>query len=142
MVAIGGPKRLSTEVLGVAGGFFVPLFFVVLGARLDLRGVFAHPDMLPLALVLAALTLLAHLLVALSTRQRSAAGLLASAQLGVPAAVVALGLSERVITSAQAAAIILAVLISLAACALGAALLGRRPADARSERSPSPRTVG
>jgi hypothetical protein len=56
--------------------------------------------------------------------------------------VVALGLSERVITSAQAAAIILAVLISLAACALGAALLGRRPADARSERSPSPRTVG
>jgi len=47
MVAIGGPKRLSTEVLGVAGGFFVPLFFVVLGARLDLRGVFAHPDMLP-----------------------------------------------------------------------------------------------
>ena len=32
VAAVGGPKRLSTEVLGVAGGFFVPLFFVVLGA--------------------------------------------------------------------------------------------------------------
>ena len=114
VAAIGGPKRLSTEVLGVAGGFFVPLFFVVLGARLDLRGVFAHAEMLAPALVLAALTLLAHLPVAVSTRQRPAAGLLARAQLGVPAAVVALGLSERVITSPQAAAIVLAALISLA----------------------------
>ncbi len=32
VAAIGGPKRLSTQVLGIAGGFFVPLFFVVLGA--------------------------------------------------------------------------------------------------------------
>src|SRR5262249_37570648 len=39
IAAIGGPKRLSTEVLGVAGGFFVPLFFVVLGARINLRAV-------------------------------------------------------------------------------------------------------
>ncbi len=37
MVAIiGGPKRLSTQMRGVADGFFIPLFFVVLGARLDL----------------------------------------------------------------------------------------------------------
>jgi Kef-type K+ transport system membrane component KefB len=140
VAAIGGPKRLSTEVLGVAGGFFVPLFFVVLGARLDLCGVFAHPAMLALALVLAALTVLAPLLVALSSRQRRAAGLVAS-QLGVPSAVVALGLSERVITSAQAGAIILAALISLAACALGAALLARRPAEPRGEPSLAARTA-
>ncbi len=38
VASIGGPKRLSNEVLGIAGGFFIPLFFVVLGARLDLRG--------------------------------------------------------------------------------------------------------
>ena len=102
VAAIGGPKRLSTEVLGVAGGFFVPLFFVVLGARIDLRGLAEDPAMIGLALALAGLTAAVHVLAARVTRQPRAAGLLASAQLGVPAAIVALGLSEHVITSTQA----------------------------------------
>ena len=47
MVAIvGGPKRLSTQMRGVADGFFIPLFFVVLGARLDVGGLFEHPELL------------------------------------------------------------------------------------------------
>jgi Kef-type K+ transport system membrane component KefB len=141
VAAIGGPKRLSTEVLGVGGGFFVPLFFVVLGARLDLRGLFARPAMLGLALAIAALTLLVHLAAAVATRQRPAAGLLASAQLGVPSAVVALGLSERVITATQAAAIIAAALVSLAACAAGAAWLGRRADAVRTEPTLAPRAA-
>jgi hypothetical protein len=43
VAAIGGPKRLSTQVLGVAGWFFVPLFFIVLGARIDLGGPVQDP---------------------------------------------------------------------------------------------------
>ena len=35
--ALGGPKRLSQEVLGLGQAFLVPLFFVLLGARIDLR---------------------------------------------------------------------------------------------------------
>ena len=50
MVAlIGGPKRLSTQMRGVAEGFFIPLYFVVLGAQLDLRGLIDDPAMLALA---------------------------------------------------------------------------------------------
>ncbi len=98
VAALGGPKRLSTEVLG-ADGFFVPLFFVVLGARVDLRGLAEDPAMIGPALALAGLTAAVHLLAARVMRQPPAAGLLASAQLGVPAAIVALGLSEHVITS-------------------------------------------
>lgn len=123
IAAIGGPKRLSTEVVGVAGGFFVPLFFVVLGARIDLRGVVEHPSLLALALALATATTVVHVLAARLTRQPVASGLLASAQLGVPSAIVALGLSERVITSAEGAAIITAAMLSLAVCAVGAALM-------------------
>jgi Kef-type K+ transport system membrane component KefB len=141
VAAIGGPKRLSTEVLGVGGGFFVPLFFVVLGARLDLRGLFARPAMLGLALAIAALTFVVHLLAAVATRQQLAAGLLASAQLGVPSAVVALGLSEQVITATQAAAIIAAALISLGACSAGAARLNRRADAARTEAELAPRAA-
>jgi Kef-type K+ transport system membrane component KefB len=134
VAAVGGPKRLSTEVLGVAGGFFVPLFFVVLGARIDLRGVIQHPALLGLALALAALTALVHVLAAKLTGQPRATGLIASAQLGVPSAIVALGLSEHVITSTQGAAVMIAALISLAVCGVGAALLARQRAGAPTPR--------
>ena len=42
VAAIGGPKRLSRQVAGVATGFMVPLFFVVLGASIDLRALGQH----------------------------------------------------------------------------------------------------
>ena len=144
VAALGGPKRLSTEVLGVAGGFFVPLFFVVLGATVDLRGLADDPALIGLALALAGLTAAVHLLAARATRQPPAAGLLASAQLGVPAAIVALGLPEHVITPTQGAAIVTASMISLAVCSVGAAALTpraqkpSRPADSRTTPAPSP----
>ena len=57
---------------------------------------------LPDALV--AVTAVVHVLAARMTRQPPAVGPLASAQLGVPAAIVALGPPEHVITSTQGAA--------------------------------------
>jgi hypothetical protein len=54
-----------------------------------------------------------------------AAGLVASAQLGVPAAMVALGLPAHVLTAPQAAAIIVAALLSIVACSVGAVGLAR-----------------
>jgi Kef-type K+ transport system membrane component KefB len=126
IAATGGPERLSTEVLGVAGGFFIPLFFVVLGASINLRGLVQDPALLGLAFALAGLTVVVHVAGAMLTRQPPATGLLASAQVGVPAAIVALGLPAHVLTSAQGAAIIAASIISLGVCAAGAALLARR----------------
>ena len=67
--------------------------------------------------------MLVHVVGARLTGQPRAAGLLASAQLGVPSAIVALGLTEHVITPTQGAAIIAAAMISLAVCSAGAALL-------------------
>ncbi|MFZ1155989.1 MAG: cation:proton antiporter [Solirubrobacteraceae bacterium] len=121
VAAIGGPERLSNEVLGIAGGFFIPLFFVVLGARLDLRGLFSDPALIELAAALAVLNVAVHLLAARIVRQPRAAGLVASAQLGVPAALVALGLPAHVLTPPQAAAIVVAALLSIVACSLGVA---------------------
>ena len=135
VAAIGGPKRLSHEVLGVAGGLFVPLFFVVLGATVDLRGVVEDPAMMGLAVALVGLTATVHVIAARVTRQPSAAGLLASAQLGVPAAIVALGVAEHVLTATQGAAIVTASLISLAVCSMGAALLVGGSTTGPSRRS-------
>jgi Kef-type K+ transport system membrane component KefB len=126
VASIGGPKRLSTEVLGIAGGFFVPLFFVVLGARLDLRGLFSDAELVAFALVLIALTALVHVFAARLLRMGRSAGMVASAQLGVPSAIVALGLPLGVLTPPQAAAIVVAAIGSIAVCSLGAAGMARQ----------------
>jgi len=142
VAAIGGPKRLSTQVRGVAEGFFVPLFFVVLGARLDVSALLDDLDLLLVTVSLIVLTLVIHALAAMATRQRLSAGLIATAQLGVPAAVVQIGLQEHLITPALGAAITVAALASLGLCALGTDLLARRtahlPTPARAQRGPSP----
>jgi Kef-type K+ transport system membrane component KefB len=126
----GEPERLSGQLLGVAEGFFVPLFFVILGAQLNFRSLGSSHRDAALAAGLAACIVACHLLVAVVMRMPWPSGLLASAQLGLPAAVVSLGLAQRLIGPGTAAAIVLAALISLGACSLGAALLSRRVATA------------
>jgi Kef-type K+ transport system membrane component KefB len=132
VAALGAPKRLFTQVRGVADGFFVPLFFVVLGARLQLGALVDHPSILRLSVALVVLNVAVHALAAALTRQRLPAALIASAQLGVPAAVVTLGLQGKLLTAAQGAAIITAALISLGVATLGTALLAREAHPARA----------
>lgn len=133
VAAIGGPKRLSTQMRGIADGFFVPLYFVVLGAQLDLGGLVASTSMLALAGSLAALNVVIHLLAIAPTRKPPAAGLAASAQLGVPAAIASLGLSEHVLSADAATAIVVAALVSLGVCTVGVELLIDRKHDGSSE---------
>ncbi len=134
VASMGGPKRLSRQVTGVASGFFVPLFFVVLGARMDLTSLGAHAALVELGLLLVAFNVVVHVAAAAITRQLLPAGLVATAQLGVPAAVVSLGLQLNVLEPDTAAAILVASLVSLAVCAFGAARLVR----ATSRQDPSP----
>jgi Kef-type K+ transport system membrane component KefB len=120
MVAlVGGPKRLSTQLRGVAEGFFIPLYFVVLGARLDLHGLFDRPALLELTAALALLNVVVHLLATTIMRKPVSSALAASAQLGVPAAIASLGLAEHVLSNGVATAIIAAAMISLVVCTLG-----------------------
>jgi Kef-type K+ transport system membrane component KefB len=126
MVAlIGGPKRLSTQMRGVAEGFFIPLYFVVLGARMDLPGLVEQPSMLALAGALAALNVVIRVLAGALMRRPLAGALAATAQLGVPAAVASLGLAEHVLSAVAATAIVASSLVSLAVCTIGVEMLAR-----------------
>jgi Kef-type K+ transport system membrane component KefB len=130
MVAVlGGPKRLSTQMRGIADGFFIPLYFVVLGAQLDLRGLVKAPSIIALAVVLVALNVAIHLAAALIARRPLSTGLAASAQLGVPAAVASLGLAEHVISAPVATAIVAAAVVSLGVCTIGVESLLARGHD-------------
>jgi Kef-type K+ transport system membrane component KefB len=71
----GGPHRLSDQVSGVANGFLVPVFFVVLGAGLDVRALVRSPGQLELAAALTLGMVLVHILAALVSLAVCATGI-------------------------------------------------------------------
>ncbi len=126
------PHRLELELTGLASGFFVPAFFVLLGASLDLRRFIESPQAIVLALLMACLAAAVHVLAALiaGRERRFATGLLASAQLGLPAAAASIGLANHILTPPIAAALVAGGLLTLIPATAGAILLRRRAASA------------
>jgi Kef-type K+ transport system membrane component KefB len=118
----GGPDRLSDQVAGVGNGFLVPVFFVVLGASLNVRSLIEHPKDLELAAALIVGMGVVHVLAGFVIRAPVWTSLIVTAQLGVPAAVAKLGLADGVLSSGSAAAVVIGALGSLGICAAGTAL--------------------
>lgn len=121
------PDRLEIQFIGIANGFFVPIFFLLLGARIDLRSLAADPSAIGVALAMAVGAVAVHLLGALfaGKQQRVASGLAASAQLGLPAAAASLGLANHLLTPALAAALVAAGCLTLIPASIGGVLLAR-----------------
>lgn len=65
-----GSKSLETKLDGLAYGFFIPLFFIVSGARVDLGAVGQRPDLLVFFIVLLMLIRALPIFIALSTGKR------------------------------------------------------------------------
>jgi Kef-type K+ transport system membrane component KefB len=127
IVRLREPGRLALQLTGLADGFFVPIFFVLLGAELDLRALFTSPSRIALAVALAAAAVLTHLVAArVAGRGRVlATGLAGSAQLGMPAAAASLGLSTHLLAPADAAALVAAGCLTLIPATVGSLLLAR-----------------
>jgi Kef-type K+ transport system membrane component KefB len=136
---LGAPRRVAEQLVGIGEGFAIPLFFVHLGAQIDLGALLDSPRALALGGALAGAAVLVHLVASLVWRVPLAMGLVASAQLGVPSAVVSIGLATKQLTAAQGAAVMASLLVTLAACALGGVLLGHGKAltDASAPAAPA-----
>lgn len=119
------PHRLVHQLTGLATGFFVPAFFVLLGATLDLEGLVRSPAAIGLAAAMAAAATAVHLLAAQAAgrERRFASGLLASAQLGLPAAAASLGLASGALGPPVAAALVAGGCLTLIPATAGAVLL-------------------
>ena len=122
---LGEPRRVAQQLVGIGEGFAIPLFFVHLGAQIDLRALLHSSRSLELAAAIAVAAIAIHLIAAIVWRLPVAMGLVGSAQLGVPAAVVSIGLATDQLTAAQGAAVMMALLVTLGACAAGGAMLGQ-----------------
>src|ERR1700674_1841813 len=123
------PNRLAQQLTGLASGFFVPAFFVLLGASLDLSALVHSVSAIGLALAMAIGTTAVHgggFLIA-GKETRLPAGLLASAQLGLPAAAAALGLASGVLQPAVAAALVAGGVLTLIPASAGALMLAGKP---------------
>jgi Kef-type K+ transport system membrane component KefB len=136
VAALGPPKRVADQLIGLGQGFFVPLFFVVLGASIDLRALFRSSDDIRLLVFLLVAGVAVHVLTAVFMRLPVPHGLLASAQLGVPAAVATIGIQSGELRPSQAAAIVGASVITLAVASIGAVMAGFSPRPKTFFRGP------
>lgn len=130
----GEPHRLALELTGLATGFFVPAFFVLLGASLDLKGLARSPSAIALAVGMALAATVVHLVAAITVgkQHRVSAGLLASAQLGLPAAAAALALATGALSPPVATALVAGGLLTLIPATTGALLLARLATNERA----------
>ncbi|MGO4298822.1 cation:proton antiporter [Leifsonia sp. RAF41] len=125
--SVGEPHRLARQLFGMTEGFFGPLFFVWLGASLDIRGLAGHPAMLVLGLALGAGAVIAHSAsraVGLPWRQTVAS----AGQLGVPVAAVTLGVQTATLLPGEGPAILVGALLTIAAAAFALGRLAAVPA--------------
>jgi Kef-type K+ transport system membrane component KefB len=137
LVRLHESDRLTVQFTGVANGFFVPLFFVLLGAELNLRALLTSPSRILLALGLAVGAVITHLIAARIAGHEKyiATGMAASAQLGMPAAAASLGLSAGLLTPAEAAALVAGGVLTLIPATIGSLMLARG-ATAKPAASP------
>jgi len=123
--AVGAPRRLARQLFAVTEGFFGPLFFVWLGASLDLQALRARPSLILLGLLLGAGAVLSHSLTRF-TGQPLSLGSLAAAQIGVPVAAATLGTSLNVLQPGEPAALVLGALVTVAAAAIAGGSAARQ----------------
>jgi Kef-type K+ transport system membrane component KefB len=124
VAAVGEPRRLARQLFAVTEGFFGPLFFVWLGASLDLTELARHPALIGLGLALGAGAVATHAAMRL-TGQATAIALLSAAQLGVPVAAATIGAQSGVLRPGEPAALLLGALVTIAVAVLSARLATR-----------------
>src|SRR6478735_295894 len=131
LAAVGEPRRVAKQLFAVTEGFSAPVFFVWLGASLDLRALGTHPAAIVLGLALGGGALAVHGAMVV-TGQPWPTALITAAQLGVPVAAVALGNTLGLMAPGEAPSLLLGALVTVAATAL---VSGRVRALAQAEET-------
>ncbi len=132
--AIGEPRRLARQLFGITEGFFGPLFFVWLGASLQVRELGERPALILLGLGLGLGAVLAHGVGSLFGQPIPLA-VLSAAQLGVPVAAATLGTDQHLLTAGEPSALMLGALVTVVTTPIAGALAARRQ---RADESTAP----
>ncbi|HEY2042322.1 MAG TPA: cation:proton antiporter [Jatrophihabitans sp.] len=134
VAGVGEPRRLARQLFALTEGFFGPLFFVWLGASLNLRELGSHPRFALLGIALGLGAILSHG-VARFTGQPLSIGLLAAAQLGVPVAATTIGAQTGVLSPGESGALLLGALVTIAFAVVGGGRAASEQSRATAEHS-------
>jgi Kef-type K+ transport system membrane component KefB len=133
IASVGEPRRLARQLFGITEGFFSPLFFVWLGASLQVRELVSHPKLILLGVGLGLGAVLAHCAGRL-LGQPLTLGVLSAAQLGVPVAAATIGTQEHLLVAGEASALIFGALLTIAATSIAGALAARGQTAAKADQ--------
>jgi Kef-type K+ transport system membrane component KefB len=125
VAAIGQPRRLARQLFGITEGFFGPLFFVWLGASLQVRELGERPAFILLGIGLGTGALLAHC-AARAFGLPLPLAVLSGAQLGVPVAAATLGTEEHLLGAGEPSALMLGAILTIASTSIAGMLAARR----------------
>ena len=124
ITSVGEPRRLARQLFGITEGFFSPLFFVWLGASLQVRELGAHPKLILLGAGLGLGAVLAHCAGRL-LGQPLTLGVLSAGQLGVPVAAATIGTEEHLLVAGEASALMFGALLTIACTSIAGTLAAR-----------------
>jgi Kef-type K+ transport system membrane component KefB len=134
VAAVGEPRRLARQLFALNDGFLGPVFFVWLGATLNLRDLGHHPSFIVLGVVLGVGAVAVHAAMRV-TGQPVAYGMIAAAQMGVPVAAATVGTQLHLLAAGESTALILGALITVAVTVAAAIVAAREaqpaPVDSR-----------
>lgn len=132
IAAVGPPRRLARQLFALADGFLGPVFFVWLGASLDLTALVDEPRLIALGVCLGLGAIVTHLVVRLTGLPVSLA-VLTGGQVGVPVAAATIGTQTGELEGGLPAALILGALITVAAVSIAARFLPAPPTATGAE---------
>lgn len=124
IAAVGEPRRLARQLFGITEGFFSPLFFVWLGASLQVRELGSHPKFILLGVGLGLGAVVAHCVGRLLGQPWTLA-VLSAAQLGVPVAAATIGTEQHLLASGESSALMLGAVLTIATTSIAGALAAR-----------------
>ncbi|MGN6162381.1 MAG: cation:proton antiporter [Marmoricola sp.] len=122
VAAVGEPRRLAKQLFALTEGFLGPVYFIWLGAELNLRELVSHPAMIGLAFGLAIAAAIAHTLMRL-LGQGIPYGMLAAAQLGVPVSAATIGAQLHLLKPGEGSALMLGAMLTIAIAVAGGSRL-------------------
>lgn len=121
---IGEPRRLARQLFGITEGFFSPLFFVWLGASLQVRELGSQPKYILLGVGLGLGGVLAHGVGRLLGQPLTYA-VMSCTQLGVAVAAATIGTQQHLLAPGEASALMFGSLLTIACTSIAGALAAR-----------------
>jgi Kef-type K+ transport system membrane component KefB len=124
IASVGEPRRLARQLFGITEGFFGPLFFVWLGASLQVRELGSHPKFILLGVGLGLGGALAHCAGRL-LGQPLTFGVMSCTQLGVSVAAATIGTQKHLLAPGEASALMFGALLTIAFTSIAGTLAAR-----------------